>query len=567
MTEPVLLILLPLVGSLAALAGKLLPARRTFTVLALLPLGVMGIVLVRQLPAVTAGEVLRYALGGYAEGPGITLVLDGPAWLASMLIVIISSLVAIYSLERDEFDLRYLFFLLMLIAGMETVVLTGDIFTMFVGFEVVALSAYVLIAWERSSEGLLASLKYLFLSSVGILFFLLGVFVVYRDMGTLSLAGITEYVNGLHGFGGIERGIGPDAVFGGFAGGSIPFALAALCVGIGVRTAFIPFHTWLPEAHAWAPHPVSALLSGVLIKISFFVMFRILAVFGAFHLYPMLMWLGSITALVAVGWALAQSDAKRLLAYHSISQMGYILAAAGALSTFSVPAAYTHAINHAVFKSLLFLAAGHAIHLTGERNLFRIGPLGRRSPLVAAALVVGALSISGIPPFNGFVSKQLISEALYGSPAYILLRITAVGTTASFIKLSRIALPGPYLAAGEPLHNDHRSAATAVPLVVLSALALVTGVAGSAYTRFVWRVVGGEAIRGGATPAMPSFFAWDKLADSVLILILGVATYLFVMTPTGKRISHSVRRIAPHLRAVLIFFVFGLALFSVAALL
>ncbi|MCG8480470.1 MAG: hypothetical protein MI724_15360 [Spirochaetales bacterium] len=551
MTEPVLLIVLPLVGSLSALAGKLLPARKTFTALALLPLGAMAVVLGRQLPAIMAGSVLRYALGGYAEGPGITLILDGPAWLASMLIVLISSLVAIFSLEDRQFDLRYFFFLLMLVVGMETVVLTGDIFTMFVGFEVVALSAYVLIAWERSSEGLLASLKYLFLSSVGILFFLLGVFVVYRDMGTLSLAGIAEYLATLPG---------------GAVGGSIPFALAALCVGIGVRTAFIPFHTWLPEAHAWAPHPVSALLSGVLIKVSFFVMFRILAVFGAFHIYPMLTWLGAITALVAVGWALAQSDAKRLLAYHSISQMGYILAAAGALTAFSVPAAYTHAINHAIFKSLLFLAAGHAIHLTGERNLFRIGPLGRRAPLVAAALVVGALSIAGVPPFNGFVSKQLISEALYGSPAYVLLRITAVGTTASFIKLSRIALLGPRPVAGELVHNDHRSTATAAPLVILSVLALFTGVAGSGYTRFVWRLVGGGAMRG-ATPPMPSFFALDKLTDSLVTLALGIVTYLLVMTPPGKRVSHRVRRIAPHLRTVLVFFVFGLALFSVAALL
>ncbi len=532
----------------------------------------MAVVLFLQLPLVLNGENLTYALGGFVREPGISLILDGPAWLASALIVLISLMVAIYSLDRPEFDLRYFFFLLMLVAGMEAVVLTGDIFTMFVSLEIIAIAAYVLIAWEKSDEGLLASLKYLFLSSVGILFFLLGVFIVYRDLGTLSFAVIAERIaelktnpvvlSTLSGENRFPEKIG--SILQGYPGRSINFALAALCVGIGVRTAFIPFHTWLPEAHAWAPHPVSALLSGVLIKISFFALFRILAVFHAFHMHSMLMWLGSITALVAVGWALAQSDSKRLLAYHSISQMGYILAAAGAASVFSVPAAYTHAINHALFKGLLFLAIGHAIHMVGERNLFRIGPLGRRSPLIALALLFGALSISGIPPFNGFVSKQLISHALDGSPAYILLWLTAVGTTASFIKLSRIALPGPKDISGFRRHdsNHRHSAATVIPLVILSVLVLLSGVYGAGYTRFVWRLVGDPSVTAMEFPAL---FKVDKFTDSLIILLLGIALYFLVMSPVGKRVAKRVSGVAPKLGTVLTFFVFGLALFSIAA--
>lgn len=558
MTEPVLLILLPLVGSLMALVGKLVPARRVFTALALAPLVAMAGVIAAQLPLLLGGRELRYALGGYREGPGIALVLDGPAWLASALIVLISTLVALSSLGHAKFNLRYFFFLLVMVAGMEAVVLTGDIFTMFVAFEIVALSAYVLIAWERSDEGLLASLKYLFLSSVGILFFLLGIFIVYRDLGTLSLSGIAENLAALRG----NRHLPETARV---LGVSVPIAVAALCVGVGVRTAFIPFHTWLPEAHAWAPHPVSALLSGVLIKISFFAMFRILGFFSADYIYPMLVWLGAVTALVAVGWALAQTDAKRLLAYHSISQMGYVLAAAATASAYAIPAAYSHAINHALFKSLLFLAVGHAVHLTGERDLFRIGPLGRRSPLVAVALVFGALAIAGVPPFNGFVSKQLISSALYGSPAYTLLWLTAVGTTASFIKLSRIALPGPRsVATIDVAPRDRVSLWTGLPLVVLSVLVLITGLGGARYTQFVWRMAAGTGAPASAA-GVPEFFARDAFTDSALIALLGVATYLVVMTPPGKRVAHRLRRIAPRLRTVLVFFVFGLALFVTAA--
>ena len=548
MSEPILLIVIPLAGALAALAGKLTGAVRMFTFAALLSFAGMAAVLGVQYAGMDAGGAVRCTLGGFEGEPGITMVFSGSAWLASVLIVLIGGLTALFSLGRPQFDLRYHFFLLMMTAGMETVVLTGDIFTMFVGLEVVALAAYVLIAWERSDEGLLASLKYLFLSSAAVLFFLLGVFMVYRDFGSLSLDVIARRVG--------EVGTGTAG-----------FAAAALCVGIGVRTAFIPFHTWLPEAHAWAPHPISALFSGVLIKISFLAMFRILDVFSARHIDPMLMWLGAVTAIAAVGWALAQSDVKKLLAYHSISQMGYILAAAGASSVFSLPAAFSHAVNHALFKSLLFLGVGEAIVISGERNLFRMGGLARRSPITAAAVVIGALGIAGLPPFNGFVSKQLIGAAMEGSPAYALLRLTAVGTAASFIKLCRITLPGGAYSGlgtaseGERQGERHRLAGvTCIPLIILSVLVLLSGILGRPYTLFLWRTAG--KIPGGVE--IPGFFKAGKVIESLTVAGLGAAVYRLVMTDAGQRISNRVKNTAPRLRTVLILFVFGLLLFSAA---
>ena len=623
MGEPILLIVIPLAGAGAALAGKLTGLRRVFTVLALSSFAGMAGVLGFQYAdgaaggagggGAAGGELKRpadccqwpagagaggdhgssftggrgtagggegagaalYTLGGFEGEPGIAMVLSGSAWLASVLIVLIGALTAVFSLGRREFDLRYYFFLLMMTAGMETVVLTGDIFTMFVGLEVVALAAYVLIAWERSGEGLLASLKYLFLSSASILFFLFGVFVVYRDFGSLSFEVIARRVGELGGTGGGLGGgrgwgwggLGGGDGAGGATGGATGFAVAALCVGIGVRTAFIPFHTWLPEAHAWAPHPISALLSGVLIKISFLAMFRILDVFSARHIDPMLMWLGAVTAIAAVGWALAQSDVKKLLAYHSISQMGYILAAAGASSVFSLPASFSHAVNHALFKSLLFLGVGEAIVISGERNLFRMGGLARRSPITAAAVVIGALGITGLPPFNGFVSKQLIGAAMEGSPAYVLLRLTAVGTAASFIKLCRITLPGgAYSGLGAALGGErqgerHRLAGViSIPLIILSVLVLLSGIFGRFYTLFLWRTAGG----GPNGLEVPGFFKVRKIVESVMITGLGAAVYRLVMTPAGRRISDRVKRTAPRLRTVLILFVFGLVLFSMA---
>jgi len=336
-------------------------------------------------------------------------------------------------------------------------------------------------------------------------------------------------------------------------------------VGIGVRTAFIPFHTWLPEAHAYAPHPVSALLSGVLIKVSFFAMLRIISVFSAVYFADLLLWIGAITAVFAVIWALAQSDAKRLLAYHSISQMGYVLAAFGAASALSLPAAFAHAINHALFKSLLFIAVGTAIGMTGERDVYHMRPIGRRAPLLALALLVGALSIAGIPPFNGFASKQFVSAAVYGSPAYVLLWITAVGTTASFMKLLRIARPW----GGTAGEGGVRPPAPLIHVATLGlALAsLGAGIYGRQLLSMYRRLLSATPPEGDGPANIPGLYSASALSDSGIILALGIALYFLVMTPPGKRVSAAVRSLTPALGTILLFFFVGLGLFSVVALL
>ena len=521
--------------------------------LALLPLAVMAVVLVFELPAVSgdAGTVPVRILGGWRAPIAIPLQLNGLAWLSSALVVIISTVSGIAALSHRQYGPHFFFFLMMLVAGMQTVVLTADLFTMFVGFEIVAIAAYVLIAYDRTDEGLLAAFKYLMLSSVGILFFLFGVFLVYRELGTLSLLEVAVQVR--------SSGIAEAPV--------IHLAVASLVVGIGVRTAFIPFHTWLPEAHAYAPHPISAVLSGVLIKVSFFAMVRVLGVFSGAYLMPLLMWIGGITAVAAVIWALSQSDAKRLLAYHSISQMGYVLAAFGAASALALPAAFLHAMNHAFFKSLLFLVVGTVIHMTGERNLYRITPIGRRAPLLAAVFFVGAASIAGIPPFNGFASKQIVlaavGEASNGTAVRgvgVLLSIASIGTVASFLKLSRIALPGPRrdtsdaAAIGAPGRLIH------IPVVLLALLCIAGGLFGREIVFFLISVL--QPAAGAAASVPQTLFSVTKVPDTLLTVALGILLFFGVRTATGGRIAHRIRTATPDLGTVLVMFVFGLGLFA-----
>jgi formate hydrogenlyase subunit 3/multisubunit Na+/H+ antiporter MnhD subunit len=545
-----LLLFLPFSGAAIALVLKLVPAAassRALRAAPLLPMVGMAAILVLTYPSIAEGPVLYRALGGWTMNIAIVLSLDGLGWLLSILVVGITFLAGIAALSFKEYGADFYFFLLMLVAGMETVVLTTDIFTMFVGFEIVAIAAYILIAFDRTDHGLLAAFKYLVLSSVGIIFFLLGVFVVYREFGTLSLIAVHDAITS-----GSEI-VDPH---------SLAVAVVALVVGIGVRTAFIPFHTWLPEAHAYAPHPVSAILSGVLIKVSFFALVKIVEVFQAAYLMTPFMWIGGITAVAAVIWALSQHDAKRLLAYHSISQMGYVLAAFGALSSLSLSAAFLHAGNHALFKSLLFLAVGTAIYLTGERDLFRMPRIGRRAPVLSIALIIGAASIAGIPPFNGFVSKQVVTAALHGSGApgapivEILLTITAIGTIASFMKVARIALPG----RGSQ-KTGGASPLVVVPVVFLAILCVLTGVWGLDITRGIVRILGTGDV-GAALDAVPSYsYSTEKILTTGLSVVAGSALYRLVLSERGRKVTDLIQSITPDLRTVLVMFILGLGVF------
>ena len=514
------MIAVPMAGGAAAMLGKIFPrAGRAVSVVAVLAVLSPALFTVPFLSPVLAGQQINYALGGWPEPYGISLVLDGFAWITVLLISVVSFLSGLFSLGSSKYSPLYYLFLSLLAAGLTGVALTGDLFTMFVCFEIVAIAAYVLIVYEKNPTGLVAGFKYLVLSSVGILFFLFGVFLVYRELGVLSL-------NKIH--------AALESSGGTASSRAIHFALASLCVGIGVRTAFIPFHTWLPEAHAYAPHPVSALLSGVLIKVSFFAMVRILAAFNGEYLYSLLLWVGALTALVAVFYALAQKDAKRLLAYHSVSQMGYILAAYGTGTTLGLAAAFVHALNHALFKSLLFLTVGAAVERTGVRNLYAMRPLGREMPLTAAAFFIGAASIAGLPPFNGFISKTLISAAMKGSPAYYLLWITGFMTLASFIKLSRIYLPGPAATGREARYRF--SMPVAASLLGLAILCLAGGIAGIFLTRKIFAL-----LTGGGTLAYSGFWTVKKLSALLPVVLLGTGTFSGLKTTSGQRVAAYLR--------------------------
>jgi len=418
---------IPLFSSFVALIEKAIPSLKVAKPAALgsfflsvLLLGLCG-------EEIYGGAVYSKVVGGWPQGIGIGQELDGIAWVALALVYLIYLPVLLYSFSEGGYDSRYYFFLLLLQGGMAGIVLAYDVFNLFVFLEITGIAAYVLIGYQKKDRALFAGFKYLMLSSLGITLFLLGVFLFYRDTGSLTYTELRTWV---------QEGMVPAKPITALAWISTPFALATLLAGIGVRTAFLPY-TWLPDAHGFAPHPISASLSGVVIKVSFLVVWKLIVLLELSGARQFLLWMGSAIALIGVLRALTQTDVKVLLAWHSVSQMGYIFAGFGAGTETATVGALYHMVSHAFFKALLFLSVGTVILFTGERSLKKVSGLGRFLPYLAVLFAVGALSIMGVPPFVGYVSKRLIFDGLQDYPIpYWLLFAASVGTVASFTKLS-----------------------------------------------------------------------------------------------------------------------------------
>ncbi len=276
--------------------------------------------------------------------------------------------------------------------------------------------------------------------------------------------------------------------------------LALALIGFGLKAGLVPFHFWLPPAHAAAPAHVSALLSGVVIKIGIYGMFRVLSLLGG---PPALWWgwtvlaLGAVSGVLGVLWALAQHDIKRLLAYHSVENIGIILMGLGlgalgmhygnqALALIGYTGALLHTVNHALFKSLLFLGAGVVNHATGTRNLDALGGLARRLPFTWLAFLLGATAIVGLPPLNGFVSEWLVFQGLFrAAQSHELLRLAVLGVPAlaliGALALACFAKVAGVVFLGSPRSDSTRDAheadiAQRVPMGVLAALCVLLGV-------------------------------------------------------------------------------------------
>lgn len=389
---------------------------------------------------------ITYAMGGWiGEGGlplGIYLVLDGFSVLMLCIINLIGLVALFYSLSyitKYTAESNYFALFCLIIAGMNGVVLSGDLFNLFVFLEVSVISSYALVAFGVGKTELEASFKYQVLGGLASMLILLAIGMIYWQTKTLNIADIRNVFDS------------------GYNNSFYLFVQVLLIAGFGLKAAIIPFHAWLPDAHSSAPSPISAMLSGVLIKaVGIYVIIRLFFNMFTFsqEIALVLTVLGAISMVVGSLLAIIQWDLKRLLAYSSISQIGYVVMALGmgillllkgnneTAAILAIGGGIYHMINHAVFKGLLFLNAGSLEHRLDTRNLKEMGGLSKAMPITSTTSFMASMSISGLPPFNGFFSKLIIIIAAINGRFYllaILAVLVSIITLAYFLKFQRFA--------------------------------------------------------------------------------------------------------------------------------
>lgn len=384
-----------------------------------------------------------------------------PKWLAAL------------GAERAQRRLRYYYWLLMwFLATMTWGCVTNNLILLYVAVEATTLASGFLVAFYWDRRGLEAGYKYLMLLTIGITFALLGCVLIYAAAAaTGKISGgaallISEVRHVVH-------LIPPQTAM---------IAIAFLVVGFGTKAGVAPFHPWLPDAHAEAPTPISVLLSGVMIKMAVYALARTTSIFlpAWSQVTVFLVVLGAFTMVLGIVMAMAQDDLKRLLAYSSVSQIGYIVAGIGLGTYLGCYGGLFHLLNHAIFKALLFLCVGSVIYATGLRRISDLGGLRHRMPITSACFFLGALAIAGFPPFNGFVSKLTVYFALAKTGmwwAVAVAVLTSILTMVVLVRAARAVFWGSPRGKVLP-HVEVREVPVSMwmPMVILAGACIVLGV-------------------------------------------------------------------------------------------
>lgn len=506
-------------------------------------------------PVMIDGQVISYWMGnwepvnGYAIGIGYEI--DQLNLFFALLVVSTFLFSGIYSLkymERDHHLGHYYTLYLMLSGSVLGLVLTGDIFNMFVMIEIMTFACVALAAFRSQQKGALeASFKYLVIGSMGSSFTLFGITLLYAQCHTLNMAQLSSILSTTH---------TPTTTL----------ALGMLVAGFGVKAYLVPFHTPAADSYTVAPASVSMMFSGMVNKAGVYGMIRLLYIIfrsmDSTAVQTLLTVIGAVTMFVGVTMALSQHDFKRLLAFHSISQIGYVITAAGLGTALGLTGGLFHAMNHTLFKGLLFLCAGAVFYATGSTNLDELGGLSKRMPKTTICFLVGAFSIAGLPPFNGFASKWMIYQATYekavttGHIGYALVTVVAlvvsVMTLASFIKVTQAVFFGQ-----TPLTCRKAKEvpfAMRLPMWIMSVLCLLTGVcyeqvdkylltpavkAAFGVTNYIDKMMGqGYAAAAGVSdilvePAKLSL--WNPVLWLILFVIVLAAAGIVIVTGKSSR--------------------------------
>ncbi|MYD61437.1 MAG: monovalent cation/H+ antiporter subunit D family protein [Gemmatimonadetes bacterium] len=402
---PILLIVVPLVSApLCVLLRQKTLVWAFASLVCLASLGIASMLLIRVLEE----GVISYAIGGWIAPWGIEYRVDTINAYVLLLVSTIAAVLTFFALPSvvDEVagKQHYLFYTayLLCLTGLMGIAITGDAFNVFVFLEISSLSSYTLIAMGRDRRALTASYQYLLMGTLGATFIVIGIGLMYMMTGTLNMFDLSQRLPAM------------------FETRTAMVAFAFLTVGMLIKLAMFPMHMWLPNAYCYAPSLVTAFLAATATKVSIYVFLRFtFTVWGAEFVFEklnldiFLIPLSLIGIYVASLSAIYQTNIKRLLAYSSVAQIGYMMLGIGFVSITGLTGGIVHLFNHALMKAALFLAVGCAVLRLGSSDLTDWKGLGRRMPVTMAAFVLAGLSLIGVPLTVGFVSKwYLILAAL-----------------------------------------------------------------------------------------------------------------------------------------------------------
>jgi hydrogenase-4 component B len=444
---PIILVLIPVIGGFVQLSyGQKMCFTRDRIVIFSTFLTFVAILFMYPL-AKMGGEILAIP---NVLMLGLSFKIDMLGFTVLLITSFIWFMVMVYAHEYMKKELkctRFFFFMALTYSAVLGAIMAGDLLTMFLFFEVMTVASYMLVIHGQKDESYQAGYNYIIMGLIGGFLILSALLLIYFQVGDLRFESAIEVMRDI---------------------GSLRYLiLGLLVIGFGIKAGMAPVHVWLPRAHPVAPTPASALLSGIMIKVGAFGILRV----ATSYFFPSkdvvtsfddpiwltvenagagLIWLGIVTMAIGVFLALQQANIKKMLAYHSVSQMGYIVVGIGVAlylgysGAMGYAGALYHIINHALFKSLLFMVAGVVYFHTKEYNMYKLGGLYKKLPLTGTVCLIAVLGISGIPLFNGFISKTVLHHGLvesyeYGSQIFryaeILFVVISAGTFAALMKM------------------------------------------------------------------------------------------------------------------------------------
>jgi len=376
---------------------------------------------------------ISYAMGGWAAPIGIEYRIDAVNAFVILIVSGIASVVAPYALasiekelHRDRIALFYSAFILCL-TGLLGISVTGDVFNVFVFLEISSLSAYALIAMGNDRRALTASYQYLIMGSVGATFIVIAIGLMYVKTGTLNMADLAVLLPQLE----------PNR--------TIPVAFAFLTVGVSLKLALFPLHLWLPNAYTYAPSAVTAFIASTATKVAVYMLLRFFfTVFGAAFSFDVmaldriLMPLAIVAILSMSLVAIYQQNAKRMLAYSSVAQIGYMILGISFASVLGVSAGILHLFNHALIKGALFMTMGCVMYSVGSVRVDAFAGLGRKMPWTMAAFVAAGLSIIGVPLSVGFISKWYLVQAALERGMWPIAAVVLAGSLMAVVYIWKV---------------------------------------------------------------------------------------------------------------------------------